>query len=91
MELATAVDEIAERIRALGLKAPASYSAFQRLATVKEASGDETADEMIRELVLGQEKVTRTARNRFLAAIQHAASDVRDALHGAGNSRRRNC
>ncbi len=68
MELATAVDEIAERIRALGLKAPASYSAFQRLATVKEASGDETADEMIRELVLGQEAVTRTARNVMPAA-----------------------
>jgi len=68
MELATAVDEIAERIRALGLKAPASYSAFQSLATVEEASGDETADDMIRELVLGQEAVTRTARNLMPAA-----------------------
>ena len=27
-ELATAVDEIAERIRALGIKAPGSYSSF---------------------------------------------------------------
>lgn len=72
-ELATAVDEIAERIRALGVKAPASYSAFQRLATVREASGDESAEEMIRELVLGQEAVTRTARDLLPAA--NAAND----------------
>ena len=72
-ELAVAVDEIAERIRALGEKAPGSYSAFQNLATVTEASGDESAEDMIRELVLGQEAVTRTARDALPAA--NAASD----------------
>jgi starvation-inducible DNA-binding protein len=72
-ELAVAVDEIAERIRALGEKAPGSYSAFQGLATVTEASGDESAEDMIRELVLGQEAVTRTARDVLPAA--NAASD----------------
>src|SRR5690606_32436491 len=36
-ELAKAVDLIAERIRALGFPAPGSYSAFSRLASVKEA------------------------------------------------------
>ena len=68
IELANAVDEIAERIRALGVKAPASYTAFQALATVDEASGKESADEMIRELVLGQEAVVRTARGVLPAA-----------------------
>ena len=68
IELAAAVDEIAERIRALGEKAPGSYSAFQSLATVTEASGNETAEDMIRELVLGQEAVTRTARDVLPAA-----------------------
>ena len=72
-ELAIAVDEIAERIRALGEKAPGSYAAFQSLATVTEASGDESAEDMIRELVLGQEAVTRTARDVLPAA--NAASD----------------
>ncbi len=67
-ELATAVDEIAERIRALGVKAPASYSAYSELATVKEATGDENAEEMLRQLVLGQEAVARTAREAFPAA-----------------------
>ena len=37
-DLATAVDDIAERIRALGAFAPGSYSQFAQLATIKEAS-----------------------------------------------------
>ena len=72
-ELAAAVDEIAERIRALGVKAPGSYSAYADLAKVEEATGDEDAEEMIRQLVLGQETVARTAREVFPAA--EAASD----------------
>ena len=72
-ELATAVDEIAERIRALGIKAPGSYSAFTALTSIAEGSGEEDADEMIRQLVIGQETVARTAREAFPAA--EAASD----------------
>ena len=64
-ELATAVDEIAERIRALGIKAPGSYSDFAQLTKVEEGTGDESAEEMIRQLVLGQETVVRTAREAF--------------------------
>ena len=72
-ELATAVDEIAERIRALGVKAPGSYTAFGRLTKIDEATGDESAEEMIRQLVIGQETVARTAREAIKAA--DAASD----------------
>ena len=72
-ELATAVDEIAERIRALGVKAPGSYTAFDRLTNIDEATGDESAEEMIRQLVIGQETVARTAREAIKAA--DAASD----------------
>ena len=67
-ELATAVDEIAERIRALGIKAPGSYTEFAKLTSVEEGSGDESAEQMIRQLVIGQETVTRTAREAFPAA-----------------------
>ena len=72
-ELATAVDEIAERIRALGVKAPGSYTAFGELTGIEEATGDESAEEMIRQLVIGQEAVARTAREAIKAA--EAASD----------------
>ena len=64
-ELAAAVDEIAERIRALGVYAPGSYADFAKLSNVKEAEGVPAAEDMIRQLVDGQETVTRTAREIF--------------------------
>lgn len=64
-ELAAAVDEIAERIRALGFPAPGSYAEFGRLTSIKEAEGIPAAEEMIRQLVDGQEAVVRTARSIF--------------------------
>ena len=64
-ELAQAVDQIAERIRALGHPAPGSYKAFSRLSTIKEEESVPAAEEMIRQLVIGQEAVVRTAREVF--------------------------
>ncbi len=72
-ELATAVDEIAERIRALGIKAPGSYREFTELTSIEEGNGEEAAEEMIRQLAIGQETVVRTARSAFPAA--DAAND----------------
>ncbi|MDH3621403.1 MAG: DNA starvation/stationary phase protection protein [Gammaproteobacteria bacterium] len=67
-ELAAAVDEIAERIRALGIKAPGSYLEFSTMTAIDEATGDESADEMTRQLAIGQETIVRTARDVFPAA-----------------------
>jgi starvation-inducible DNA-binding protein len=64
-ELALAVDLVAERIRALGHPAPGSYRAYAKLTSIQEEEGVPDANEMIRQLVLGQETVTRTARELF--------------------------
>ncbi|HHG4284409.1 Dps family protein [Pseudomonas aeruginosa] len=64
-ELAVAVDDIAERIRALGFPAPGTYAAYARLSSIKEEEGVPEAEEMIRQLVQGQEAVVRTARSIF--------------------------
>ena len=64
-ELALAIDAIAERIRALGFPAPGTYAAYARLSSIKEEEGVPSAEEMIRQLVQGQEAVTRTARSIF--------------------------
>ena len=64
-ELATALDDIAERIRALGQTAPGSFSQFAKLTTIKEETGTPAAEEMIRQLLLGHEAVVRTGRNVF--------------------------
>lgn len=72
-ELATAVDLIAERIRALGFPAPGTYSEFARLSSIPEAEGVPRAEDMIRQLVEGQEAVVRTARSVF--PVVEAAHD----------------
>ena len=64
-ELALAVDDIAERIRALGFPAPGTYAAYSKLSSIKEQEGIPSADEMIKLLVEGQEAVVRTARGIF--------------------------
>jgi len=67
-ELATAVDEIAERIRSLGEFAPGSYAAFSRLSSLKESETVPAAVDMIRQLAEGHEAVASTARSVFPAA-----------------------
>lgn len=79
-ELSTAVDDIAERIRALGFPAPGSYKEFAKLTSIEEAVGPHTADEMIRQLVAGNEAVTRTARSLFPAVDDAADEPTADLL-----------
>jgi len=67
-EAATAVDLVAERIRALGFPAPGTYRQFAELSSIKEEPGVPDAKEMIRQLVLGHEACVRTARGVFPAA-----------------------
>jgi starvation-inducible DNA-binding protein len=66
--LAEAVDEIAERIRALGHPAPGSFSQFAELSTIQEEPGVPAAEEMVRQLVLAHEAAVRTARTVLATA-----------------------
>lgn len=68
VELAQAVDDIAERIRTLGAVAPGSYSQFAELSSVPETRDVPSAQEMVRLLVEANEIVVRTARSVFPAA-----------------------
>ena len=62
-ELWTAVDPIAERIRALGYSAPGSYAAFAQLTRLGDVPlQPPRAEDMIRILVKGNETVAATAR-----------------------------
>lgn len=79
-ELATAVDEIAERIRALGVHAPGSYKAFSGLTEIREETNVPDAEEMIRQLVIGQETVVRTAREVFKIAEKASDEPTADLL-----------
>lgn len=79
-ELAIAVDDIAERIRSLGVTAPGSYTQFQELSTVKEETGVPKANDMIRDLVIGHETVAKTARSVFPVAEEGQDEATADLL-----------
>ncbi len=79
-ELATAVDEIAERIRALGHAAPGSYAAFAELTSIEEERSVPSAEDMIRQLVVGQEAVAKTAREIFPLADEANDEPTADLL-----------
>ncbi|MBB4721825.1 Dps family protein [Xanthomonas euvesicatoria] len=72
-----ALDEVAERIRALGYNAPGSYREFVALTSIPEEPGlSDSADwrEMVRQLVSGNEAVCRTAR-KVLGTADDAGDD----------------
>lgn len=61
-EMWEALDEIAERIRALGEYAPQGQSAFANLTSIKEGEPETEAMDMLRELMRDHETVIATAR-----------------------------
>lgn len=69
-----ALDDIAERIRALGHYAPGTYAEYARLSSIQEPASVPEATQMIQLLVKGNEAVAKTAR----AALERAeeASDA---------------
>lgn len=78
-ELATAVDEIAERIRTLGVHAPGTYKTFAELSSIKEVEGVPAAEEMIDILTRGHETVVQTCR-KVLKTAQEADDESSVAL-----------
>ncbi len=60
--LGDAIDEIAERIRALGFAAPGSFAQFKKLSAVEEQTGTPKADKMIAELLADHETLAKLAR-----------------------------
>ena len=78
-ELATAVDEIAERIRTLGVTAPGTYKEFARLSSIEEVEGVPAAADMVTILTQGHEQVVKTSRE-VLKTAQHADDESTAAL-----------
>ncbi len=56
-ELFTAVDEIAERIRAIGGLAPGGLGTLAQMAGIKEIAEDATAEQMVKHLLEAHQKV----------------------------------
>jgi starvation-inducible DNA-binding protein len=80
-ELAVAVDDLAERIRTLGVAAPGTYKAFAQLSSIKEVDGVPEAQEMVTLLTKGHEAVVKTCREALKLA-QEADDESTAALVG---------
>lgn len=74
-EQAAAIDIIAERIRALGEFAPGSFASFSKVSSIKEENGIPSAEEMIINLVQGNEAVVSTARE-LISLTEDCEDDV---------------
>lgn len=79
-ELWNSLDEIAERIRALGEYAPGTYAQFEEMATLEQPDDVPKAKEMVRWLVDGHEAVAKTARGIFEIAEQGNDEATMDLL-----------
>lgn len=79
-QLAEAVDEIAERIRMLKIKAPGSMRQFLELATLDEAEDDLTANEMIHALCHDRETLIQHIRPKIEQAGKLGDEGTADLL-----------
>jgi starvation-inducible DNA-binding protein len=76
-QLAAAVDELAERIRALGEPAPGSYAQFKKLSVIDEQTEVLPPQKMLAELVADHEALVRLARE-----TQETVEDLGDTETG---------
>lgn len=73
-QLAESIDTIAERIRALGFRAPGTYGEFQALTSIVEEASTPTEERMIELLVSGYETLIHSVSK--IAPLADNASDL---------------
>ena len=78
-EMWTAIDEVAERIRALGELAPQGYGAFGNLSSIRDGDPAKTAEGMLQDLIASQEALIGTLY-AILPKAQEAGDEVTASL-----------
>ena len=79
-EMWTAVDELAERIRALGHYAPGSYAEFVKLSSIEEETGRPDWQQMVKTLAEGHELVAKSARDVLRVAEKEGDDATADVV-----------
>jgi len=79
-QLAEANDELAERIRMLKMKAPATMKEFLELGTLAEPEESLTGDEMIEELMHDREAIAQHIRPKIEESIKLGDEGTGDLL-----------
>ncbi|MEM7474818.1 MAG: Dps family protein [Planctomycetota bacterium] len=79
-ELFKAVDEVAERLRAIGSLAPGGLANLASLADIEEIAEDSDAEEMVRHLVIANKKLVSDLRTARDAAAEFGDSESEDLM-----------
>lgn len=78
-EMAEALDELAERVRMLGHKAPGSMAQFLKIATLKEATENLSEQQMILELAENHEEMVEICHRTIAhldSVLDQGSSDL---------------
>ena len=79
-DMALAVDEIAERIRALGEYAPGSFREYAELSSIKDSEGRPSANEMVAALSADNDELVASMREGIQAAEETGDQPTADML-----------
>lgn len=79
-ELFGAIDEIAERIRSLGFKAPGTMKEFMELSEISEPDSTFSSNEMLADLLKSNETISRKCRDLIEAAEKAGDSGTADLV-----------
>jgi len=79
-ELFTAIDEIAERVRALGALAPGGLGNLAKLSGMQEIEEDTGADAMVKHLAAANEKVIASLQAAREAAAEAGDDETEDLM-----------
>jgi starvation-inducible DNA-binding protein len=79
-ELAEAIDVLAERIRALGQFAPGTFKEFQEIASIKLEPKIYSAQEMVKELLLGHEHLVQELEKMIKSAGEEGDEATMDLM-----------
>ena len=80
-ELATFIDEVAERLRTYGAMSPGTLSEFSKLTRLAEAPGDNpSSDEMLEQLVADHEAMVRYLREDIATASEMGDVGLEDFM-----------
>lgn len=75
-----ALDDIAERIRALGEVAPQGHATFANLTSIKDGDPEKSADDMLKELMKDHETLIATSRSAIEVADEASDEATVDLL-----------
>lgn len=79
-DLYEAIDEIAERIRSLGQVAPASYTSYGQMSSIRDEENDRSSESQIAMLVRDNGILCRTLREALDVAEKHDDVVTEDLL-----------